>query len=189
MCMLLSKHEKLGLEQISNFYFRRIKRIVAIYLFTIFVFQLSAILWWLSPLDYNTFYIKSIGPIFFVSNLNNPSNYFDLTSSFYKFYLHLWSLAVEIQFYLIVPFLMLVLSFVHINVRILTVALIASISFWIQFNLTGNKEHMSLHGRIWQFMFGFIAFYINQIKEKSGKGTRCVNFERFKIDIILHMFR
>lgn len=162
MCMLLSRHEKIGVEHIFDFYFRRIKRIVPIYLFLILVFQLTAILWWLSLLDYNEVYTESIKPLFFVSNINSVSDYFDRNALFYKFFSHLWSLAVEMQFYLIVPFLMIVLGLARISLRFLFITLIALLSFALQLNLIGNEEHMSLFGRVWQFMFGFIAFYITE---------------------------
>jgi peptidoglycan/LPS O-acetylase OafA/YrhL len=169
--MMLSGHEKFEIGYIFNFYFRRIRRIVPIYLFVLFVFQLTAILFWLSPLDYREVYLESTKSLYFTSNINNDFDYFDKNMVFYRFLPHLWTVAVEMQFYLIVPFLVFVLSYVPKNYRLFLIILIAAASLYYQANSVVNIEHMALSSRLWQFMFGFIAFYLSEIKIPKKIGT------------------
>ncbi|KAI6175061.1 Acyltransferase [Aphelenchoides bicaudatus] len=55
ICHILSKENYLNPQQILNFYFRRIKRILPIYLIVILVFITTAPFLWLHPLFFNWF--------------------------------------------------------------------------------------------------------------------------------------
>ncbi len=88
-----------------NFYIRRIKRIFPA-LITVLVFCFA--FGWFNLLadEFKQLGLHIVGSASFTSNfiLWNESNYFDVTS-YQKPLLHLWSLAVEEQFYLIWPVL------------------------------------------------------------------------------------
>lgn len=81
----------------------------------------------------------------------------------YRFFLHLWSLSVEIQFYLFVPLLMFGLTFFTQAMKTGIVSLLAAASYWLQVNSESNDEHMSVDSRVWQFLFGFLAYYLQQL--------------------------
>lgn len=87
----------------SDFYARRIRRI-----FPALILVLGAVLgfgwWWLTPSDYRLLAGHTIAGSAFVANFVfwNEAGYFDAASTT-KVLLHLWSLAIEEQFYLIWP--------------------------------------------------------------------------------------
>ncbi|KAI6237966.1 O-acetyltransferase OatA [Aphelenchoides besseyi] len=89
-------------------------------------------------------------------------DYFIQSMGSYSFEKHLWSLSVEIQFYVFVPGLIWLLSWVSVSIKSLLVTLIAIASYWKQCHSEANDEHMSLDSRVWQFMFGFFAYYLQQ---------------------------
>ncbi|KAI6174815.1 hypothetical protein M3Y97_00963400 [Aphelenchoides bicaudatus] len=165
MCHILSKEERLGRSQILDFYFRRIKRIVPIYLFVIFVFLVLAKFLWMHPLYFNSFVEQPTQSLFFVANQ------LDNSTDDYHFFIHLWSLSVELQFYLIAPFLIVFLNQLLPFVKPFVVGWLALASFLYQWNATKNTEHMALCSRIWQFMFGFLAYYLSKalLIEKENK--------------------
>jgi peptidoglycan/LPS O-acetylase OafA/YrhL len=96
-----------GLEKerfsIFGFYMARGRRIVPALLVLCAV--LLALGWWLiPPADYKTLSAQTVSSVTFLSNVNFwlESGYFD-ASSHEKWLLHTWSLAVEWQFYLVLP--------------------------------------------------------------------------------------
>ncbi|KAI6174810.1 TPT domain-containing protein [Aphelenchoides bicaudatus] len=175
MCHILNKEERLGRSQILEFYFRRIKRIIPVYLFIILIFLLSAVFMWMHPLYFNSFVEQPTQSLFFVANHINDVNYFTISNVDYKFFIHLWSLSVELQFYLIAPFLIVFLNQLLPFVKPFVVGWLALASFLYQWNATKNTEHMALCSRIWQFMFGFLAYYLSKvllIEKKTNESIR-----------------
>lgn len=88
---------------VFNFYMARARRILPALIVLCAV--LLALGWWtLLPLDYKSLGIHSVFAIFFLSNIKfwREAGYFD-TQSHEKWLLHTWSLAVEWQFYLLLP--------------------------------------------------------------------------------------
>jgi peptidoglycan/LPS O-acetylase OafA/YrhL len=96
-------------ELLRRFYFRRVRRIFPALLLVLAVAW--AVGWWLLlPEEYSRLGIHISGGAGFVANLLywNEAGYFD-SSATSKPLLHLWSLGVEEQFYLIWPVLLVVL--------------------------------------------------------------------------------
>ncbi|KAI6177849.1 hypothetical protein M3Y97_00952100 [Aphelenchoides bicaudatus] len=167
-----------------NFYFRRIKRIVPIYLFVIFVFLLTAKFLWLHPLYFKSFVDQPVKSLLFVGNHIDDVNYFTASNVDYKFFIHLWSLSVELQFYLIAPFLIMFLGELLQSVRPFVVGWLAFASFLYQLNATKNIEHMALCSRIWQFMFGFLAYYLSKAfvaNQKTNESEDSISVIRHKL--------
>lgn len=91
-----------------------------------------------------------------VGNLNLQLQSFD-------FLLHLWSLAVEIQFYALAPILMVFRQRIG---RIIFVPIIC-LSLWSHIANTGSKSFSFILSRLWQFFIGSIAYEIE--KNCSGQ--------------------
>jgi peptidoglycan/LPS O-acetylase OafA/YrhL len=81
MCMLLTKSSPLDTIKVVGFYFRRIKRIVPLYLFLIIAVLLVA-LFLVAPAEYRLLFKEAWPSTLFCSNFieSNPAGYFNLVS-------------------------------------------------------------------------------------------------------------
>jgi peptidoglycan/LPS O-acetylase OafA/YrhL len=141
---------------LKEFYFARAKRILPALLFVLIITYIICYLTFL-PLDLkiasrNSFFIN-----LFLGNYNYyyfSSDYFGIKSSFDP-YIHLWTLSLEEQFYLLYPILFI--FFFNKNkqliIKILLITFIISISFYF-FSKNFNSIFYLLHGRIWQLLLG-----------------------------------
>ncbi|KAI6190372.1 Acyl-transf-3 domain-containing protein [Aphelenchoides bicaudatus] len=161
----MSKHQNLNANTITDFYFRRLKRILPTYLLLMIIVLLLVIRLG-SEFDY-PFILREIAPsAFFYSN--SPSAhvlpYFDEDSK-YSLFLHTWSLSCEIQFYIIFPLFficILVLNYLHFALKFGFIVAVIVYSFISQTLNGGDSGHMQLHNRLWQFFFGFLAHYVHE---------------------------
>ena len=156
---------------LKEFYFARAKRILPALLFILIITYIICYFTFL-PLDLkiasrNSFFIN-----LFLGNFNYyyfSSNYFNIKSSFDP-YIHLWTLSLEEQFYLLYPILFI--FFLNKNnqivIKILFIVFIISISFYL-FSKNFQSIFYLLHGRIWQLLLGG-AISIVHLKK--------VNFEK-----------
>lgn len=92
---------------LRDFYLRRIRRILPAVIFVLII-CLPVSYWLMLPSELENFAKASIGAVFFVSNLVlwKQGGYFDVDAALSPL-LHLWSLAVEEQFYLLFPLVVL----------------------------------------------------------------------------------
>lgn len=83
MCMLLSRKRPITFTNTSDFYYRRIKRIVPLYMFIIFC-VLLVVFRDISPIDFMQVIKEAIPALLFYSNVPAVRNvqYFDLVSFF-----------------------------------------------------------------------------------------------------------
>ena len=137
------EHNGTGLMHLmKNFYLRRSLRIFPIYYLTIVViliFQFSMIkdgLWW---------------HFFYLSNV-----YFWLQGTFNGSLSHFWSLAVEEQFYLIWPILILLLPWRRIHILLITGILYGLIFRLIYVNELNEMARFLLPGSLDSFCIGAI---------------------------------
>uniref|UniRef100_A0AC35F0A8 Acyltransferase 3 domain-containing protein n=1 Tax=Panagrolaimus sp. PS1159 TaxID=55785 RepID=A0AC35F0A8_9BILA len=152
----------LTFSSLKTFYLRRIKRIFPIYYLIIF---LTLILCspFLIDIDYATLKIDTIWSIAFSSNIQsmfNQENYFQRLDE-YKFLLHTWSLSVEIQYYLIAPFLLYGISCLSFPI-IATTIIIASSWSLQTFYPDSTVSFGFVLSRLWQFFIGTIVFYFEK---------------------------
>jgi len=148
---------KNGNFSISNFYERRIRRILpALYLVLFFCIPFAYFL--LSPGDIKEFSGSLICAITFLSNVlfYKITNYFNSATEL-KPLIHTWSLAVEEQFYLIFPIL---LAFIYKKYRPVTLLIIsASLLISLSFAIWGSEHNSQAsfylpHSRAWEFLSG-----------------------------------
>jgi len=145
-----------------KFYSRRIRRIfpallvvlVAVYIFGWFVLMAD---------EYRQLGKHIAAGSGFVSNLVmwNESNYFD-NVALTKPLLHLWSLGIEEQFYIVWPLLLWLAWKKGLNLLIITV-LIAATSFLLnvrEINIDGVGAFYSIQTRFWELLVGSSLAYI-----------------------------
>lgn len=157
-----SKKSQMTFGLAINFYYRRIKRIVPIYvLFIIIVLILLMNTLWES--EYRKVREDSKYALLFVTNqpsLFPVKNYFDVESN-YDFFKHCWSISVEMQFYLIVPLIFCLWKnlFKQSKFIILIVLLMSSLTYQCMMKSEVTR-YQSMFCRVWQFICGiFVQSY------------------------------
>lgn len=152
----------------ARFFARRIRRI-----FPALALVLAAVLifgWWsLTPYDYDQLGAHAAAGAGFVSNvlLWRESGYFD-TDSALKPLLHLWSLGVEEQYYLIWPLLLFILR--KRMDRIFWLILAAAVgSFAINILLVDRMSWATFYlpvTRFWELMLGGLLAYLHLLRPR-----------------------
>lgn len=77
--------------------------------------------------------------------------------------LHTWSLAVEEQFYVLYPILIVVLARVNSDLRLFGIFILLVVSFWFSIDLVDQNRNLafySLHTRAWELMVGAVVALI-----------------------------
>lgn len=156
-----------GAFTLLGFYIRRIRRILPALYFVLVVSSIIGLIL-LSPFDGRDFWQSEVATVLFASNvlfLIKSSDYFSLASE-YKPLLHTWSLAVEEQYYVIYPLLLLVAW--RAGKRWITVLLmaIAAVSLvfaqWSAYN-SAAAGFFLLPARAWELLIGaVIALQLNR---------------------------
>ncbi|UJW82099.1 acyltransferase family protein [Hydrogenophaga sp. SL48] len=140
----------------ADFYARRVKRIFPA-LFLVLAFTLVYGWFVLSPLDYKAVGKHAVAGSFFMSNFAfwREAGYFD-ASAVEKPLLHLWSLAIEEQFYMFWPLVLVALHRWHQPKKIwVLVLLLLSLGFnlWLVRG-DANSAFYNPLGRFWEMMMG-----------------------------------
>tara|TARA_R110002073_G_scaffold45053_1_gene124563 strand:+ start:77925 stop:79748 length:1824 start_codon:yes stop_codon:yes gene_type:complete len=137
-----------------KFFSRRAKRLLPAYFITVLV-TLAVAVFVTVPVDFNQVVTQSIYASVFSSNIG----YWMLAPYFSKAefnpLLHLWSLGVEIQFYLIVPVLAWLFRRIPLSALLLT-CLSALACFYILIVSPKTSFYM-MPLRLWEFMIGYLA--------------------------------
>ena len=140
----------------ADFYARRVKRIFPA-LFLVLAFTLVYGWFFLLPLEYKALGKHALAGSFFLSNFAfwREAGYFD-ASAVEKPLLHLWSLAIEEQFYMFWPLVLGLLHRLRQPKRIwIVVLLLASLAFnlWLV-RRDPNAAFYNPVGRFWEMMMG-----------------------------------
>ncbi|MBF7072165.1 acyltransferase [Glaciecola sp. MH2013] len=166
---------------LTKFYRARALRIIPALAFLCLVLLILGPLF-LSPDDYKSLGKHAAGSISFLSNFIfwQEAGYFDASSK-EKWLLHTWSLAVEWQFYVLYPILIISLrrffslsqtKFVIVGLTILSLSYSAVASqFW------PSSSYYLLSTRAWELMFGGIAFlYPMHVKTSTKSKLELLGF-------------
>jgi peptidoglycan/LPS O-acetylase OafA/YrhL len=154
-----------GTFTLKNFYERRARRILPALLVVMFVCLPFAWLW-LLPADMKSFLKSLVAVTFFVSNIffYKQRGYFETDAELMPL-LHTWSLAVEEQYYLFFPILlMLTWRFGKRYIVGLLILICSASLVYTQYKVgvNPNSAFFLLPSRIWELLIGaFVAFYFS----------------------------
>lgn len=144
-----------------KFYIKRTKRLVPAYLVTSLF---SSLVFYIITLPHERIRIfeQNLSNFLFLTNITNwlENQYF--STSLLRPTLSFWSLALEIQFYLVFPFLYIWLS----KKKILILAIFCiSVGFFFILNiLSPATSFYLLPARLWEFSIGILIASIHEIK-------------------------
>lgn len=142
----------------KKFFERRAKRLLPAY-FTTVAITLIASIFIVLPSELGQVATQSIYSIFFANNFGfwMQNSYFSKTD--FNPLLHLWSLGVEIQFYLIIPLLVWFFRKSKIFLPLVLIGSFVSCVFIV--GISPKTSFFMMPLRIWEFLIGFvIAYYL-----------------------------
>jgi len=154
-----------------NFYERRARRILPA-LFIVMLVTLITGWFYMDPFELKELSQSVFATSLFSSNIyfTLKVGYFDISSEF-KPLLHMWSLAVEEQYYFVFPLLVLFLWKKGIKSLAITFVLISLLSFVLAVTLNtslANSSFFLLHTRAWELLIGALValyFHSNYFKQ------------------------
>lgn len=170
---IISGEKEQGKFSLVDFYERRARRILPSLFFVLLVCLPLAWLW-LSPQDLKEFFRSLAATSTFSSNIFfwKTSGYFD-TSVDLKPLLHTWSLAVEEQYYVLFPLMLMAMWKWGSHWMLTLLACVALGSFaWAQRNSVLHPEaaFYLLPSRGWELLMGaFVAFYLRSRESLDQK--------------------
>jgi peptidoglycan/LPS O-acetylase OafA/YrhL len=172
----------------ADFYVRRVKRIfpaLILMLSTIFIMGWFILL----PSEYKQLGKHVAGASVFISNflLWNEAGYFD-NEAITKPLLHLWSLGVEEQFYIIWP-LLLWITWKKQFKLIYTIAIIALISFLLNIKIIHTDSVAAFYSpqtRFWELLCGSFIAWLTLASQKKTFSN--INLNRNIINNVLSLF-
>jgi peptidoglycan/LPS O-acetylase OafA/YrhL len=155
--LLLNKSGQKIAPVLKSFYWKRVWRIAPAYLATL-VLVLGVAWFVLLPFDLKKLGESSLFSVLFTTNFyySNSAGYFD-TDAIFKPLLHTWSLAVEMQFYVFWPLVILFLNRARPVLQVLIIALLTVISFVGAIWLGATDPDVAFYAlpfRVWEFGLG-----------------------------------
>ena len=140
----------------KKFFERRAKRLLPAYFATV-ILTLIAAIFIVLPSEQEAVLTQSIYSVFFANNFGFwlQNSYF--SKSDFKPLLHLWSLGVEIQFYLVVPLLVFFFRKSKFFLPIVLVGSLLSCIFIL--GLAPQTSFFMMPLRVWEFLIGFVVAY------------------------------
>ncbi|KAF8372804.1 hypothetical protein PRIPAC_79233, partial [Pristionchus pacificus] len=183
MSVILSKEPNLNLKMFGDFYTRRFKRIVPLYAILLVALTI-AVPCFLLRNEVLKFCDNVVWAAAFATNVHTVSeeeDYFAELSSL-NVLTHTWSLGVEIQYYLIVPFIILTqrkLSDKYPKFPFIAILLKASLVF--QHFSSPQIAFNMLPSRVWQFLAGGLSHDITHSMSNIFDAS-AVKYEKLRTD-------
>ncbi|KAF8372158.1 oac-29 [Pristionchus pacificus] len=170
MSSILSREGHINGRVIKTFYIRRFKRIVPLYSMMLVLLAIVTPLVFL-PSDVSHFVTDLEWALPFAENMQNVLKQFDYWDEVFNspVLLHAWSLGVEIQYYLLVPFIMIVARYGQTSSFRMSAFLVfitennILASYFIHFCASSTVSFGFLFARVWQFLTGSIFFELESV--------------------------
>jgi len=156
-----------------NFFERRGRRIIPVLFFSILL-AFPASYYFLLPIDFVKYTESSAAAVAFISNFYfyfSQLDYFD-NSFLTKPLLHTWSLGVEIQFYVFLPFVLFFLyrlSKKHLKYFLVGALILSFILYIYLFNLNQRGFMYLPYFHLWEFLTGSVLA-LDIVKKKKING-------------------
>jgi len=163
-----------------DFISRRAKRIIPAYLSTILLTSFIGF-FTLIPSDFKQLIDQARASLFLIPNLYfwNQDSYFNNTQ--FNPFLNLWSLGVELQFYLIIPLIASI--FAKSNKSIVIICIISIISCFVILTISPKTAFYLLPLRLWEFLVGYI------VSKRRQRKIQTVNLHLiYRIGILFFIF-
>ena len=146
------------LKTASSFFYKRAARLLPAYWFTIILTTIITILICL-PHEVATVNKHGIWAILFLPNVGFWADAEYWGGSQFRPFLHLWSLGVEFQFYIIYPVLS---RYVNTNVKRILLLFISLLLYVGVDQISAKTAFYMMPTRLWQFMLGILAFELTK---------------------------
>ena len=161
--LIIKEQIQTGHFSIANFYERRARRILPA-LFAVMLVSLPFAWLFLIPLQFIDFSKSQASSLLFASNFywDHSLQKYDAESSLLKPFLHTWSLAVEEQFYIIFPLIMIVIHRWYKKHALILLSIAFGISLLYAEWMTGqntSKAFYMLPSRFWELLAGSLIAY------------------------------
>lgn len=173
MALMYDPNDKIG------FFIRRAKRLLPAY-FAVVLATLVISIAWTTPNDHQQVAEQSLFATLFLSNIGFwlENSYFDKAA--FKPLLHLWSLGVEIQFYVLIPLVYGIIKKSKFGYGI--VFTLSLIGCFVMVGLSTKTAFFWMPFRLWEFLMGYGAahFLLNRrpIQATGGlvgsHGAKCL---------------
>ena len=162
------------------FFYKRAVRLLPAYWFTILATSLLALLLCL-PHEVTTQYEHSFWSYFLLPNIGFWSDAEYWGGSQFRPLLHLWSLGVEFQFYLIYPIICKIFNTQFKRFILMSISLLAYV---FVNEISAKTAFYMMPTRLWQFLLGIIAFEFSK-KIKIKQSSRIFQILIFLLFVLL----
>ena len=172
--------DKISEGQVKEFYIKRLRRLLPA-LAVLILFSSLIFYFVLLPNERHLFINEIFSASFAFSNLYYWLEVQYFSSSQLRPLLNLWSIALELQFYLIFPILVLLLK--KSTLRFISLLLV-SIATFVGLGLYSfQTSFFTLPGRLWEFLLGMLVAHLkpSQIRESA----RFWMFKYFVVAIVI----